>query len=222
MSRNRSQRTRATGRSSGFGDYERYALIPWEVATSEAYRALPDYAVRVLVALAGQCRKTNNGDISLTAALGKECGINRWKLYAGLELLERTGLIVKTRQGGMRPLGPTLYAVTWWPIVESKKYDHGVHWGLAARNSWASWRCPENWKAAIKEIEARQRGRGARATARKRTVGGLKSTARRSREHGPPAEGSFVPPVEDCQERQHPPGGGTVMPPTRPPGDGHL
>jgi hypothetical protein len=167
------RRDRATGRGSGFKDFEQYALIPYEAMTSDAFRALPDYAVRVLNALAAQCRKTNNGDVCLTAATAKECGITRWKLFAGLELLQRTGLIVKTRQGGMHPVGPSLYALTWWPITESRKYDFGVQWSLEARNSWVHWKKPDDWNDHVHEVQAKQRGRGSMAKARERTQNGL-------------------------------------------------
>ncbi len=172
----RSHRERAKGRVSGFRDYERYALIPFDVLMSEAFQALPDYAVRVLACLAGRCRKSNNGDLCLTVSEAKESGIAPWKLYAGLELLRRVGLILKTRQGGMRPYGPSLYALTWWPIVESKKYDPDISWGLEARNTWIKWKKPDDWRSIVRDAQVKQRGRQATQRAREgliARVGGI-------------------------------------------------
>lgn len=119
-----------------------FAQIPVEVLVSDACRTLPSYAIRVLVAIAAQYRGNNNGDLALTWTIGQEFGINSKKqLVASLGTLQLRGLIQKTRQGGKKPLGPCLYAITWQPINDlNGKIDSGPT--TAAANTWASWTPP--------------------------------------------------------------------------------
>ena len=58
---------------------ERYALIPYEVLTSESFRALPDFATRVLMAHAAQYAGHHNGAVTVTASQCKDFGIRPWK-----------------------------------------------------------------------------------------------------------------------------------------------
>ena len=71
----------------------------------------------VLVVLAAHYRGENNGDLALTRKMALHYGIKSERARCGglRELAER-GLIVKACQGGMRPLGPTTWALTWEPI----------------------------------------------------------------------------------------------------------
>jgi hypothetical protein len=116
-----------------------FAQIPVEVLTSEAFRTLPNYVVRVLIAMAAQYRGNNNGDLALTWATGQTFGINsKWQLIDGLALLLERGLLLKTRQGGKKPLGPTLYALTWQPINDlNGKITMGQT--TTASDTWATW-----------------------------------------------------------------------------------
>ena len=116
-----------------------FAQIPVEVLTSDACRTLPHSAVRVLIALCAQFRGRNNGDLSLTWRIVQLYGVRRKAhLVKGLGLLLERGLIVKTRQGGKRPLGPSLYAITWQPIDECNgKLE--VQWSMTASDAWARW-----------------------------------------------------------------------------------
>lgn len=123
---------------------DRYALVPLDVLLSEAFRTLPNYALRVLLAVAGQFNGRNNGDLSLTAAEARRFGVaSTWQLYAGLDELQRHGLLIKTRQGGKRPMGCTLYALGWVRIHESDKYDVGVGATIKPVNGWARWSPPK-------------------------------------------------------------------------------
>ena len=116
-----------------------FAAIPVEVLTSDACRTLPAYTVRVLLAIAARYRGNNNGDLCMTWGTGRDFGIDSKKqLIASLAVLLERGLIAKTRQGGKRPLGPSLYAITWQPIDDLKdKIDSGPT--TAATNAWAHW-----------------------------------------------------------------------------------
>ncbi len=116
-----------------------FAAIPVEVLTSEACRTLPHYAARILLAYAAQFRGNNNGDLALSWAIGKTFGIKSHKqLVAGIAMLLERGLIEKTRQGGKKPLGPCLYAITWQPINDlAGKIESGAT--TNASNEWAKW-----------------------------------------------------------------------------------
>jgi hypothetical protein len=65
-------------------DKEPFAQIPLEVLQSEAYRWLPHFAVRVLVALAAKYNGYNNGGLELTVRDAAVFGINEDELFAGL------------------------------------------------------------------------------------------------------------------------------------------
>jgi hypothetical protein len=116
-----------------------FAMIPVEVLTSEAYRTLPNWAVPVLVAFAAQYRGNNNGDLALSWSMARLFGIDsKWQLTASIAMLLERGLIQKTRQGGKKPLGPCLYALTWQPINDLKgKIESGET--FLATNAWAKW-----------------------------------------------------------------------------------
>jgi hypothetical protein len=116
-----------------------FAAIPVEVLTSDACRTLPNYAVRVLLAIAAQYRGKNNGDLAMTRATARDFGVaSQEHLVVSLSALLERGLIQKTRQGGKKPLGPSLYAVTWQPIDNLfGKIDSGAT--TSAANTWAKW-----------------------------------------------------------------------------------
>jgi hypothetical protein len=116
-----------------------FAQLPVEVLISDACRTLPNYAVRVLLAVAAQYRGANNGDLCMTRRIAREFGItSQEQLVDSLAMLLDRGLIQKTRQGGKKPLGPTLYAISWQPIddlggkIECGRTTNGS-------NKWASW-----------------------------------------------------------------------------------
>ncbi len=119
-----------------------FAMIPVEVLESEACRTLPCYAHRLLIAIAAQYRGRNNGDLAMTRVIARRFGINSQDhLVYGLAALMERGLIRKMRQGGKKPMGPTLYAVTWHPVDDLKgKIEHGPT--TTAANPWASWKSP--------------------------------------------------------------------------------
>lgn len=127
-------------RSSG----ERYALLPLEVLTHPSYTTLPHYAQALLVAMAAQYTGKNNGDLSMPWSTAQLFGIrSKEHLVDGLRLLKLHGLIMKTRQGGKRPLGPTLWAITWRPIDDlPRKFDPDIRSSFAAPNTWQRWASP--------------------------------------------------------------------------------
>jgi hypothetical protein len=119
-----------------------FAAIPLEVLTSEAFRTLPNYGVRLLLVAAAQYRGMNNGDLAVTRATAHQFGVvSQEQLVRGLAQLLERGLLVKTRQGGKKPLGPSLYALTWQPIDDiASKFDTGISWSTTPANTWSRWR----------------------------------------------------------------------------------
>lgn len=119
---------------------QHFAAIPVEVLQSDAARTLSNASFRVLIAIAAQYRGRNNGDLALTRSIAKTFGINRQEnLVTALAELQERGLIVKTRQGGKKPLGPTLYAVTWQRVDDlGSKIEHGPT--MAPAHAWATWK----------------------------------------------------------------------------------
>ena len=144
MSRRNSKR-RMTG--------QHFAAIPVEVLQSDATRTLSNASFRVLIAIAAQYRGRNNGDLAMTRSIAKTFGINRQEnLVTALAELQERELIVKTRQGGKKPLGPTLYAVTWQRVDDlGAKIEHGPT--MAPTNAWATWKpSPAEPKPAAPKI----------------------------------------------------------------------
>lgn len=141
-----------------------FAAIPVEVLTSDACRTLPHWARTNLTALAAEYRGNNNGDLSLTWATGRAYGVNsKWQLIDGLALLLERGLIQKTRQGGKKPLGPTLYAITWQPIDDlGGKIESGPT--TTASNAWAEWVAPTQ-SSAPDEVQSEKIHQHLRRTA---------------------------------------------------------
>jgi hypothetical protein len=116
-----------------------FAQIPVEVLTSDACRSLPNYAIRVLIAIAAQYRGNNNGDLAMTRATARGFGVDSQEhLVRSLAALLERHLIEKTRQGGKKPFGPTLYAITWQPIDDlGGKIESGAT--TTPTNAWATW-----------------------------------------------------------------------------------
>jgi len=116
-----------------------YAMIPDEVLVSAALITLPHYCGVLLPAIAAQYRGTNGGDLAMTGNVARRYGIKSKKqLVDGLRLLMEHGLIQKTGQGGKRPMGPCLYALSWRSIDAcGGKLDIGPT--TAPSNAWAKW-----------------------------------------------------------------------------------
>ncbi len=133
-------RTRKKGRrASGT-----FALIPSEIVDSPAYASLSWPARALLLEMASMYRgsdekhrKGNNGDLSAAYALHKARGWHRSTLQNTCAELEKSGFIVRTRQGGRNACN--LYALTWRPIDEcGGKLDAGVRTGGAPLRLWTS------------------------------------------------------------------------------------
>lgn len=146
-------------------------MIPCEVLESGAYRVLPDYAVRVLVALASEYRGTNNGNLSLTAKRARALGVPAaWQVTAGLDLLRQVGLVRRTREGKFKHGRgvAALYALEWLPTDPTPQAYPPIIARSNAPNSWARWIKPADWTGLKRAI--RRRCKGTRAPGSERTT----------------------------------------------------
>lgn len=104
------------------------------VVRSPEWCRLSGAETRMLIELAAKYNGRNNGDLSATYAdLSPRGWASKDTIHRALKGLEDAGWIIKTRQGG-RHVGPSLYAITWWPIDESyKHHERGTH---KATHAW--------------------------------------------------------------------------------------
>jgi len=124
------------------GDREWYAMLPFEVLQSEAYRTLTHQARSVLTALAAQFHGYGNGSQTLTRDDAQRFGIgNPYMLDRSLRELEARALIVKTRPGSRQPPQASMYAVGWLKIDHQDRLDpHDATPTLRAPDEWRKWK----------------------------------------------------------------------------------
>lgn len=117
----RSRREKAKNRK----ELGSFSAIPHSVTNSSNYRSLSSKAVKLLIDTIARYNGKNNGDFDYTFTNMKKWG---WKsndtiAKAKKELMQK-GWIVLTKQGGLG-IGPSLYALTIWPVDECNgKIDH--------------------------------------------------------------------------------------------------
>jgi hypothetical protein len=153
-----SSRRRRTSYVAG----ETFARLPTEVLQSEAFRALPDFAARVLVAIAAQYHGKGNGDMSLTKPEALAYGVAPpWKLAAGVQLLVMTGLIERTRVGRIQDGKgiSSLYSLGWVQTDASSKYDAPLVVAQPAPNRWAKWQKPTDWLDFVERARRTAQGK---------------------------------------------------------------
>ena len=104
---------------------ERFAQIPLEVLESEACRWLPDFAVRVLLAMAAQYNGFNNGGLELGTKVGRTFAIGEQALHAGIGLLLAAGLVQRTVEARRRSGkgSPARYALTWRQLGDFPQFN---------------------------------------------------------------------------------------------------
>lgn len=156
-----SRRGRAINAKGRFQAGETFAIIPVDVMTSQAYAALPDWAARVLLALAAQYRGTNNGNLALTRDSAASLGIGSgWKVSAGLKLATITGLIRRTREGKAKHGKGicALYAVAWKQIDPTPQACPPIEYERPASGAWAMWSPPDNWGDVVRSAKRTARG----------------------------------------------------------------
>ena len=113
MSRNR---RKLTGRKES----GRFIRLPFSVIDTKAFISLSANAQKLWIDLLRQYQGSNNGKI---AAIHSQLRIYRWansSLHKALIELQEKGFLIKTRQGGLGPIGklPTFYRFTHLPKGE--------------------------------------------------------------------------------------------------------
>jgi hypothetical protein len=100
-----------------------FCAIPHSVLDSQSYARLSTRAVKLLLDVARRYNLHNNGDLSITWKLMRPRGWNSpVTLRAALTELLASGFLCRTRQG-RRPNLCSLYAITWYKLDPSNKYD---------------------------------------------------------------------------------------------------
>jgi hypothetical protein len=112
-----------------------FLALPHALLETKKFDGLSTKANKLLLQIARQYRGSNNGDLNATFTDFKAKGWNSKDTFnrALKELIEQ-GFIFKTRQGGYQNKC-SLYALTWFPLDESDKYDAGAVAGFT-RGSW--------------------------------------------------------------------------------------
>lgn len=126
---------------------EACAAIPRRVMQSEAYRALPDWAVRVLLAFACVYNGANNGDLTVNSLNFKRLGVRaRWHVRASAPLLEIVGLIKRTGRGAGKE---NRFAIAWVP-VDCGSAQSVTEQVWCANDNWEAWEKPRQWSGVIR------------------------------------------------------------------------
>ncbi|MDM0053666.1 hypothetical protein [Variovorax sp. J22R115] len=122
MANGRNARKRGdSGRDSGG-----FIALPWSVTDSASYRALSHPARSLLMEIARQFVRDNNGRLLASSAHLAKRGWNSADVItrAKRELME-AGFIFETVKG-RRPNKASWYAVTWHALDKSSGYDEGA------------------------------------------------------------------------------------------------
>lgn len=110
-----------TGRDPGG-----FAALPWSVLDSPAYQCLGPPAKALLIEIARQIVRDNNGCLLASGAYLKTRG---WSsndvITRALKELVKAGLIHQTVMGH-RPNKASWYAVTWRRLDRNPKFDYGA------------------------------------------------------------------------------------------------
>lgn len=104
----------------------RFIALPLSVLDSEAYLSLSAPAKALLIELARQHMGRNNGQLVLTARHLVQRG---WRsndvISRAKRQLVESGLVFETVKGG-RPHWASWYALTWYSLDPSERYDSGT------------------------------------------------------------------------------------------------
>ena len=92
-----------------------YAAIEHRVIDSPAFADLTPSAVKLLLLLARQLTKDNNGHLQATFSYMRRFEFSENTLSRAIQELIAHGIIYRTRSGGYQQ-GAAQYAVTWLPI----------------------------------------------------------------------------------------------------------
>lgn len=116
---------------------ERFAAIPLRVLYHPAVTTLPHPAFRVLMLLSAAYTGFNNGALGVTAKQAAAAGIgSNHTLYKSLRELSKRGVIVVTYPASRTPPRPTMHAITWRPLDDTK-YTQATTTAAHDYRNWA-------------------------------------------------------------------------------------
>ncbi len=114
----------------------RFARLPVAVLNHIAVTTLTHAAFRVLVLLAAQFGGFNNGALGITAKQATDAGIGSDKtLYRSLRELELRRLVELTYPASRVPPRPTMWALTWLPLDDTR-YSQSTRTPSHAYRDW--------------------------------------------------------------------------------------
>lgn len=119
-----------------------YAAIEHRVIDSEAYADLTFSARALLVQIARQLTKTNNGHLQATFSDLKRFGFSVNTLSRATHELISHGFIYKSKSGGFHQ-GAAQFAVTWLSVTNT----HGIFMQGFKSCAWRNWQPEEKSRA---------------------------------------------------------------------------
>lgn len=140
-----------------------YAAIEHRVIDSPAYAALTFSARALLVQIARQLTKTNNGHLQATYSYMQRFGFSVNTLSRATHELITHGFIYKTKSGGFHQ-GAAQFAITWLTVSNT----NGIFMQGFKACAWRDWQ-PEQKKTRPPKVRARslKNGEWTQATAPK-------------------------------------------------------
>ncbi|MFA6971449.1 MAG: hypothetical protein WC208_08630 [Gallionella sp.] len=119
-----------------------YAAIEWRVIDSAAYADLTFSARALLVQIARQLTKTNNGHLQATFSDMERFGFSVNTLSRATHELITHGFIYKTKSGGFHQ-GAAQFAVTWLSVTNT----HGIFMQGFKSCAWRDWQTEKKFRA---------------------------------------------------------------------------
>ena len=116
-----------------------YAAIEHRVIDAPAYADLTFSARALLVLMARQLSKDNNGKLQATFSFVRRYGFSENTLSRSIQELISHGMIYRTRSGGYQQ-GAAQYAVTWLSICKDRD---GLFIDGFKPCAWRDWQPPE-------------------------------------------------------------------------------
>lgn len=132
----------------------RYAAIEHRVIDSPAFADLTFSAQSLLLLMARQLSKDNNGHLQATHSYMQGFGFSDRTLTRATKELVEHGFLYRTRMGGYQ-MGASQYAVTWLPI--KRREGLILDWFISC--AWRKWE-PDEKKSPPAKLRARSRKNG--------------------------------------------------------------
>ena len=134
MATDRTESTRRGQSSSKTTTKHPYAAIEHRVIDSPAFADLTPSAVKLLLLLARQLTKDNNGHLQATFSYMRRFEFSENTLSRAIQELIAHGIIYRTRSGGYQQ-GAAQYAVTWLKVTNRQ----GVFLDGFKPYAWRDW-----------------------------------------------------------------------------------